>query len=302
MAERFATQQPCIESLPHPSKEKTADASKKAHKIHNTDFTPDSEKLACKVSLKKRKVSNHKKSTSIYFKKQRKTCGKLCLRSRARLLLDKFKKSHRIFGNLKGTSAVINTVLMNDSLNQSTGIEQVKKTADGQNKNSMSKVNEICPQNENDTRSKDDSSVVKSINCRETRKGTKQENAASSTHKQNIELNVIKMKSACELKLTKETETDYMMTTKIKARNVNELTCKKSKVKQSSYFNKKKGDLSAPKFRGAKWCPPKSPFNLVQESLYHDPWKLLVATIFLHRTSGNADYIKWLNFKFFETK
>lgn len=34
------------------------------------------------------------------------------------------------------------------------------------------------------------------------------------------------------------------------------------------------------------WIPPKSPFNLIQESLFHDPWKLLIATIFLNRTSG----------------
>ena len=39
--------------------------------------------------------------------------------------------------------------------------------------------------------------------------------------------------------------------------------------------------------RDMQWTPPKSPFNLVQESLFHDPWKLLVATIFLNRTTGN---------------
>ena len=38
--------------------------------------------------------------------------------------------------------------------------------------------------------------------------------------------------------------------------------------------------------RDMQWTPPKSPFNLVQESLFHDPWKLLVATIFLNRTTG----------------
>ncbi|XP_069692965.1 methyl-CpG-binding domain protein 4-like isoform X2 [Periplaneta americana] len=37
-----------------------------------------------------------------------------------------------------------------------------------------------------------------------------------------------------------------------------------------------------------KWTPPRSPFNLVQETLYHDPWQLLVATTFLTRTSGEA--------------
>ena len=39
--------------------------------------------------------------------------------------------------------------------------------------------------------------------------------------------------------------------------------------------------------RDINYVPPRSPFNLVQESLFHDPWKLLVATIFLNRTAGN---------------
>ena len=34
------------------------------------------------------------------------------------------------------------------------------------------------------------------------------------------------------------------------------------------------------------FVPPKSPHGLVQEQLYDDPWKLLVATIFLNRTTG----------------
>lgn len=33
------------------------------------------------------------------------------------------------------------------------------------------------------------------------------------------------------------------------------------------------------------WSPPKSPHNLIEESLYRDPWSLLVATIFLNKTS-----------------
>ena len=36
----------------------------------------------------------------------------------------------------------------------------------------------------------------------------------------------------------------------------------------------------------SSWIPPKSPYNLVQETLFHDPWKLLVATIFLNKTTG----------------
>lgn len=35
-----------------------------------------------------------------------------------------------------------------------------------------------------------------------------------------------------------------------------------------------------------KWIPPRSPYNLIQETLFHDPWKLLIATIFLNKTSG----------------
>lgn len=38
--------------------------------------------------------------------------------------------------------------------------------------------------------------------------------------------------------------------------------------------------------------PPASPFHLVQEQLYTEPWKLLVATIFLNKTTGG--YIRAL--------
>ncbi|XP_033745690.1 LOW QUALITY PROTEIN: uncharacterized protein LOC117331201 [Pecten maximus] len=40
--------------------------------------------------------------------------------------------------------------------------------------------------------------------------------------------------------------------------------------------------------RDTTWAPPKSPYCLIQESLYHDPWKLLIGTIFLNRTTGKA--------------
>ncbi|KAH9492434.1 hypothetical protein Btru_051101 [Bulinus truncatus] len=59
-----------------------------------------------------------------------------------------------------------------------------------------------------------------------------------------------------------------------------------SNALKSKYF-KKSGNLSRPKLRrDEKWIPPRSPFCLVQESLFHDPWKLLVATIFLNKTAG----------------
>ena len=76
------------------------------------------------------------------------------------------------------------------------------------------------------------------------------------------------------------------------------LAQKKKKMTKSSYFKaikrKQKGPLQRAlkkkgpaHHQGPRWTPPKSPFNLVQESLYEEPWKLLIATIFLHRTSGN---------------
>ncbi|GFS02244.1 methyl-CpG-binding domain protein 4 [Elysia marginata] len=61
----------------------------------------------------------------------------------------------------------------------------------------------------------------------------------------------------------------------------------------SKYF--KKPGLARPKLkRDASWVPPKSPFFLVQESLFHDPWKLLVATIFLNKTSAGRQAIPTL--------
>ncbi|XP_068884319.1 methyl-CpG-binding domain protein 4 isoform X1 [Aphelocoma coerulescens] len=59
--------------------------------------------------------------------------------------------------------------------------------------------------------------------------------------------------------------------------------------KTSPYFSSKysKEAPSAPRRKALrKWTPPRSPFNLIQETLFHDPWKLLIATIFLNKTSG----------------
>ncbi|MCJ8735211.1 hypothetical protein PDJAM_G00244220 [Pangasius djambal] len=59
------------------------------------------------------------------------------------------------------------------------------------------------------------------------------------------------------------------------------------KRRTSPYFKRRNDGLSPPKRKAfRKWTPPRSPFKLVQETLFHDPWKLLVATIFLNRTSG----------------
>ncbi|XP_075687958.1 methyl-CpG-binding domain protein 4 [Rhinoderma darwinii] len=61
------------------------------------------------------------------------------------------------------------------------------------------------------------------------------------------------------------------------------------KRKTSPYFSKKalSEAMERPRRKAfSKWTPPRSPFNLVQETLFHDPWKLLIATIFLNKTSG----------------
>jgi len=39
---------------------------------------------------------------------------------------------------------------------------------------------------------------------------------------------------------------------------------------------------------GIEYVPPKSPYNLIQEGLYKKPWQLLIATIFLHKTTGTV--------------
>jgi len=44
------------------------------------------------------------------------------------------------------------------------------------------------------------------------------------------------------------------------------------------------------------WVPPRSPFRLVQELLFHDPWKLLVATIFLNKTKAKVSLPVLWNF------
>ena len=47
-----------------------------------------------------------------------------------------------------------------------------------------------------------------------------------------------------------------------------------------------------------KWVPPRSPYNLIQEQLWHDPWKIFVACIFCNLTRRvDAEPYMW---KFFE--
>ena len=65
-------------------------------------------------------------------------------------------------------------------------------------------------------------------------------------------------------------------------------TRKSTKLKRSPYFSVAK--IKRPRhFLYPHYTPPASPFNLIQEELYEDPWKVLVSTIFLNRTAGIVD-------------
>ncbi|XP_063860354.1 general transcriptional corepressor trfA-like isoform X2 [Scylla paramamosain] len=71
--------------------------------------------------------------------------------------------------------------------------------------------------------------------------------------------------------------------------------------RKSEYFKTKGDKLSRVRLKsGTRWTPPRSPFNLFQESLYHDPWKLLVGTIFLNRTTGEEALGKSILWKFLD--
>ncbi|XP_045130855.1 methyl-CpG-binding domain protein 4-like isoform X2 [Portunus trituberculatus] len=71
--------------------------------------------------------------------------------------------------------------------------------------------------------------------------------------------------------------------------------------RKSEYFKTKGDKLSRVRLKsGTRWTPPRSPFNLFQESLYHDPWKLLVGTIFLNRTTGEEALGKNILWKFLD--
>lgn len=52
---------------------------------------------------------------------------------------------------------------------------------------------------------------------------------------------------------------------------------KQNVIHTSHYFNTPSGN---------QWVPPRSPYALIQEDLFHDPWQLLIATIFLTKVTG----------------
>ena len=52
----------------------------------------------------------------------------------------------------------------------------------------------------------------------------------------------------------------------------------------------------------SKWIPPKSPYNLIQEELHEDPWKILVACVFCNLTRRfTAEPVLRQFFKFYPT-
>ncbi|XP_075218863.1 uncharacterized protein LOC142323291 isoform X1 [Lycorma delicatula] len=64
----------------------------------------------------------------------------------------------------------------------------------------------------------------------------------------------------------------------------------KSKGKKSDYFK-----ISMSIAEG-NWLPPRSPYCLIQEDLYHSPWQLLIGTIFLTKTQAKKAIPQILQF------
>eukprot|EP00873_Tetraselmis_striata_P015416 jgi/Tetstr1/435680/TSEL_024580.t1 len=53
-------------------------------------------------------------------------------------------------------------------------------------------------------------------------------------------------------------------------------------ARRSHFFRRKQGDVRR---RSAQWEPPQSPFGLIQEQVYSDPWKVLLCCILLNKTT-----------------
>lgn len=59
-----------------------------------------------------------------------------------------------------------------------------------------------------------------------------------------------------------------------------------SDVFSSNVWERPKSSAGFIREKNSESDPPRSPFNLIQEDLFHDPWQMLIATIFLNNTSG----------------
>lgn len=84
--------------------------------------------------------------------------------------------------------------------------------------------------------------------------------------------------------ICRQAKSDTEQTT---TRNKKDHKCERklTRLKKSPYFVVAK--IKRPRhFLYPNYSPPVSPFNLIQEELHDDPWKVLVSTIFLNRTAG----------------
>eukprot|EP00898_Chlorokybus_atmophyticus_P008165 jgi/Chlat1/834/Chrsp104S01175 len=72
----------------------------------------------------------------------------------------------------------------------------------------------------------------------------------------------------------------------------------KDKPRPSTKRKRFQGVVDGPVGPRVLWTPPKSPFGLIQEQLYQDPWKVLVACMLLNKTSGKVVHqVIWNLFK-----
>ncbi|XP_020836762.1 methyl-CpG-binding domain protein 4 isoform X1 [Phascolarctos cinereus] len=104
--------------------------------------------------------------------------------------------------------------------------------------------------------------------------------------KEHLQADILKCNSEIDTSSSQD-EKDLTFVTTFQENTIQRTQVERRKTSQyfSNRYNKEA--LSPPRRKlFKKWTPPRSPFNLVQETLFHDPWKLLIATIFLNRTSG----------------
>ena len=89
----------------------------------------------------------------------------------------------------------------------------------------------------------------------------------------NHELYCIKtQESSMKIEVLRSPEKCSKNSSEMSERNSNGLT---TNCKKSPYFNKNHELCIRTKVK-FQWTPPKSPFNLIQEELYTEPWKLLL--------------------------
>ncbi|KAI7797517.1 methyl-CpG-binding domain protein 4 [Triplophysa rosa] len=111
--------------------------------------------------------------------------------------------------------------------------------------------------------------------------------STSKCQEQSLLENTLEIPTVREFKEENETSSNHVEHMSPSRNTESRLKVLAEKRTTSPYFSGRKDDLSPPKRKAfRKWTPPRSPYHLVQETLFHDPWKLLVATIFLNKTSG----------------